>query len=273
MSRQDNAAPVVIKRKRVVHGGGHHGGAWKVAYADFVTAMMAFFLLMWLLNVATEAQRSGLADYFSPTVPVSRTSGGGDGVLGGDSAFADDNLAHTGTGGRSPSSGRVAVPEEASAPDTGAATLEELAVLLMERGGESRIMEQALRHVITRVTDAGLIVELFDLPDRPLFAKDGETPEAVLEVLIDMIADVFARNRNGVAVEGHIRAYPTVLRDNPVWDRSTARAQTVREMLQDSGMTPSRLHRVTGHGDRQPVRRDAMAVRNNRMEVILLRDD
>lgn len=273
MSRQETAAPVVIKRKRVIHGGGHNGGAWKVAYADFVTAMMAFFLLMWLLNVATDAQRSGLADYFSPTVPVSRSSGGGDGVLGGDSAFVDDTLARTGTGGRSASSDPVGTTEDAPDPHSGAATLEELAVMLMERGGESRIMEQALRHVVTRVTDEGLIVELFDLPGQPLFAEASETPEPVLELLIDMIAEVFARARSGVAVEGHIRAYPVVLRDNPVWDRSTARAQRVREMLQASGLAPARLHRVTGHGDRQPVRGDAMAARNNRMEIILLRDD
>ena len=66
----DGLAPI-IKRKKVVAGDGHHGGAWKVAYADFVTAMMAFFLLMWLLNATTERQRKGLADYFAPTIAVS----------------------------------------------------------------------------------------------------------------------------------------------------------------------------------------------------------
>ena len=65
-----NLAPVIIKRKKVIVSGGHHGGAWKVAYADFVTAMMAFFMLMWLLNATTEKQRKGLADYFHPTIVV-----------------------------------------------------------------------------------------------------------------------------------------------------------------------------------------------------------
>ena len=65
-----NLAPVIIKRKKVIASGGHHGGAWKVAYADFVTAMMAFFMLMWLLNATTEKQRKGLADYFHPTIAV-----------------------------------------------------------------------------------------------------------------------------------------------------------------------------------------------------------
>src|SRR6056297_4151245 len=94
----DNAAPVIIKRKKVISGDGHHGGAWKVAYADFVTAMMAFFLLMWLLNATTEKQRKGIADYFSPTIPVNRISGGGEDSFGGDSVFSENTLARNGIG-------------------------------------------------------------------------------------------------------------------------------------------------------------------------------
>ena len=98
MAGQSNVAPVIIKRKKVIAGGGHHGGAWKVAYADFVTAMMAFFLLMWLLNATTEKQRKGISDYFSPTIAVNRISGGGDGAFGGDSVFTEETLAQNGTG-------------------------------------------------------------------------------------------------------------------------------------------------------------------------------
>ena len=78
--------------------GGHHGGAWKVAYADFVTAMMAFFLLMWLLSVTDEETRLGLADYFSPTIPIHSTRGGGDGPFDGESMFSQDVLAKDETG-------------------------------------------------------------------------------------------------------------------------------------------------------------------------------
>ena len=88
-------APIIIKRKKIIAGGGHHGGAWKVAYADFVTAMMAFFMLMWLLNATTEQQRKGIADYFSPTVPINRISGGGDGVSDGFSLDRDAGLGLT----------------------------------------------------------------------------------------------------------------------------------------------------------------------------------
>ena len=83
---------IIIKRTVAAGGGGHHGGAWKVAYADFVTAMMAFFLLMWLLNATTEQQRKGLADYFDPTIV--QNSGGGDGAQNG-STHATPCLLYT----------------------------------------------------------------------------------------------------------------------------------------------------------------------------------
>src|SRR5271166_3156846 len=82
---------VVIRREEVVEGG-HHGGAWKVAYADFVTAMMAFFLLMWLLNATTEDQRKGLADYFSPNSSLSHASSGTGQPFGGHTAFDEGAL-------------------------------------------------------------------------------------------------------------------------------------------------------------------------------------
>jgi chemotaxis protein MotB len=82
MAKHGNSAPVIIKKIKKGGHGGHHGGAWKVAYADFVTAMMAFFLLLWLLNVTTDVQKRGIADYFEPTITSKSNSGAG-GVLGG----------------------------------------------------------------------------------------------------------------------------------------------------------------------------------------------
>ena len=84
--KSDGKRPIIIKKEEVVEGG-HHGGAWKVAYADFVTAMMAFFLLMWLLNATTEAQRRGLADYFTPNNLLSHTNSGSGQPFGGHTPF------------------------------------------------------------------------------------------------------------------------------------------------------------------------------------------
>ncbi|MGB4827921.1 MAG: flagellar motor protein MotB [Paracoccaceae bacterium] len=273
MAGQGNAAPVIIKRKKVVAGGGHHGGAWKVAYADFVTAMMAFFLLMWLLNATTEKQRKGLSDYFNPTIPISRISGGGDGALGGETMFSENTRAQAGTGGTSNEKGAASGTVDDAMTDEGAAEMRAVEKALLDRGGESRTMEQLLQHVITRVTDEGLVIEIYDTEDAPLFTNDTAEPTPVLLALAKLLADVLALTRNEVAVNGHLRSYPVMLRTNPVWELSAERAQRTRLLLEAAGMVAERVQRVSGYADRKPVTADSAAIRNNRLEIILLRRD
>ncbi|WP_095587915.1 flagellar motor protein MotB [Actibacterium ureilyticum] len=281
MSAGQNA-PVIIKRKKVVGGDGHHGGAWKVAYADFVTAMMAFFMLMWLLNATTEKQRKGIADYFNPTIPVNRISGGGDGSFGGESVFSEQVLAHTGTGASSLHSTPQRQAQGLSAPgsmQTDAAAAEQDAALakleemMSARSGESMVSPRALRHILTRVTDEGLIVELFDLDGHPLFDPATGAPTPIMVELSRMIATVFALVQNPVAIGGHSRAFPLVLAQRPEWDRSTEQAHRTRGLIETAGLAPERIVRVTGFADRMLVARDPMAVRNNRIELTLLRRD
>lgn len=276
MSAHSNAAPVIIKRRKKVVEGGHHGGAWKVAYADFVTAMMAFFLLMWLLNATTEKQRKGLADYFSPTVPISRVSGGGEGNFGGDTIYAEDTLAKNGLGATDlrPADSQRARGE--TGVDTNAdRELEELKrtidSALQGRGGQSMIAPELQRHIITRVTDEGLLIELYDIAGATLFETDRDRSTDLLDRLTVVLVEVAGLVTNDIAVEGHIRAAPIVLRHNPVWDLSTARAQAMRRLLTGAGLAPARIRRVTGHADRDPAVENPMAVRNNRLEVIFLR--
>jgi chemotaxis protein MotB len=273
-------APVIIKRKKVVQGGGHHGGAWKVAYADFVTAMMAFFLLMWLLNATTEKQRKGISDYFNPTIPVNRISGGGDGAFGGDSVFSEKSMAQSGTGGSdnqtAATSNGEAGPEtgKSSATDNRAqAELEEVQKQLLARGGESNTMEQLLRHVVTKVTDEGLVIEIFDLPDAPLFDEATGDAMPVTLAMADLLAEMLNLTSNKIAVSGFLRSLPVTLIENPVWNQSAERAQTMRVLLETSGVDPERMQRISGFADRKPVVSDPAAVRNNRVEIILLRRD
>jgi len=95
IERPNIPRPIIVKKIYQVSHGGHHGGAWKVAYADFVTAMMAFFLLMWLLGATTEKQRKALADYFSPTLVQTRAeSAGSNGMFGGASVVDADKYPH-----------------------------------------------------------------------------------------------------------------------------------------------------------------------------------
>jgi chemotaxis protein MotB len=280
MAGQGNAAPVIIKRKKVIQGGGHHGGAWKVAYADFVTAMMAFFLLMWLLNATTEKQRKGISDYFNPTIPVNRISGGGDGAFGGDSVFSEETMAHTGTGAMDRKTATSSADEAGEDAGRGAAgeglgqpELENVEKALMARGGESNTMQQLLRHVVTRVTDEGLVIEVYDLPDAPLFAAETAEPGPVALALGDLLAEVLTLTTNEIAVSGHLKARPVTLIDNPVWDLSAERAQSMRGLLEVAGLDPARMQRISGYADRKPAVTDPTAIRNNRIEIILLRRD
>ena len=279
MVGQSNAAPVIIKRKKIIKASGHHGGAWKVAYADFVTAMMAFFMLMWLLNATTEKQRKGIADYFSPTIAISRVSGGGDSMFGGDSTFSEQALAQNGTGASlaQPTESNKARGEAASGEEAQAAAeqgrMTQIAKTLMAQGGESMTMQRMLRHVVTKVTDEGLVVEIFDLPDAPLFVVGTAEPTGKTRKIAGLIAEVLGLAENRIAVNGHLRTLPITLKDNPAWDLSTARAQAMRALLENDGIASARMARISGHADRKPATQDPTAIRNNRLEIILLRKD
>ena len=279
MAGQSNAAPVIIKRKKIIQAAGHHGGAWKVAYADFVTAMMAFFMLMWVLGATTEKQRKGIADYFNPTIPVNRVSGGGDGAFGGDSIFTDNTLARNGTGMSAASPGRDAksggsvgstAGESKGADDN---ELKRLQSVLEGKGGESMTMQTLLSHVVTRVSDEGLVIEIFDVDANPLFEADTVTPTQTLQDIAKLVAEVIGVAENRIAVDGYVRSYPVMMVNNPIWDLSAQRAQVVRGLLESAGTLDARIARVSGHADREPVTADPSAARNNRVEVVLLRKD
>ncbi|KIC10345.1 chemotaxis protein MotB [Leisingera sp. ANG-M1] len=278
MSAQGNVAPIIIKKKKSGGGDGHHGGAWKVAYADFVTAMMAFFLLMWLLNATTEKQRKGLADYFSPSIPLSRVSGGGNGAFQGDSMFTEEIKPQSGTGAtdvnpvdaqQAQGDTGVEADEKREEEDSKFRAIEEQ---LSGRGGESMVSVAMSRHIVTRVTDEGLIIELFATENAPLF-EDGEAePTALFRDLVRMIARVSEGVESNAAIGGHIRSHPVVLARNPVWELSHTRADKTRVLLESGGLAARRIHRVTGHADRKLAVANPMAARNNRIEIILLRE-
>jgi chemotaxis protein MotB len=258
MDRSDNVRPIIIKRKKVVVGGGHHGGAWKVAYADFVTAMMAFFLMLWLLGSVTEDKRKGIADYFSPTFSLQSQSSGGDGVLGGTSFSVVESLTDV-----------IATKERFDAETR---LLQEVKAALEAFSGQTTQRELLLQHVNIRLTDEGLVVDLFDLPGAPLFVGVTNTPSPVLMVLADMVAQAFALVQNPIAVSAHSASFPSVVRENPVWPLTVGRAMAMRQELLARALDDVRFARVGGHADRAlAVFENPMAERNNRLEVVLLR--
>ncbi len=264
----DKNRPIIIKRKKVVAGGGHHGGAWKGAYADFVTAMMAFFLLMWLLNATTEDQRKGIADYFNPSIPVSRISGGGSGALAGDSIFSENaDLAHSGTGSRT----------ERFDPETGSNQNEALSVTSdqieeLDRRIEAQLADGSSDHVLTRVTPEGFVIELIEQDGDPLFPVGSSVPSAMLINLLEIVVDATHDIENKISVAGHTDARPfRNTRAYSNWELSTDRANAARRSLVAAGMPDSKIVRVAGHGSAEPLMADPLAPQNRRISITLLK--
>lgn len=272
--------PIIIKKKKKVVGGGHHGGAWKVAYADFVTAMMAFFLLMWLLNATTEEQRKGIADYFNPTIPISRISGGGSDGLNGSSIFTEQTYAKMGTGAtRDATAGR---------PSTAKTSGSELSDSDLQEGGSGeQELEQQLAlamqddaaalndHIMVKMSPEGIVLELVDSEDVPLFKKGASDPTDLLVTLVATVTESFETFGNNIKIVGHTDAHPFSGGgefDN--WDLSAARANVARRMLLAEGFPADRIQEVSGRADTDLLfEDDPYGAQNRRISITLLKQE
>ena len=265
----------IIKRKKVVAGGGHHGGAWKVAYADFVTAMMAFFLLMWLLNATTEDQRKGLSDYFNPTIPVSRISGGGTDALNGSSMFSENKMVQDGTGSaktrtyNEASSTKDQENNTAAGADAGeeAEKLEILQKAIAEQDGT--ISE----HLLIKMTPEGLMIELVEADGEPLFKLGNAQPSALLDQLAGIVAAAFGSVENKLKVVGHTDASPfNGSNGYNNWDLSSDRANAARRLLVAKGIPATQIGEVSGKAETMPLSDDPYAAQNRRISITILRE-
>lgn len=266
-----DAQPIIIKRKKVVQGDGHHGGAWKVAYADFVTAMMAFFLLMWLLNATTEEQRKGIADYFNPTIPVSRISGGGSDGLNGSSMFTEDTYAKMGTGGTRDVT--IDTPKKEASATAADASAEEVAENLQNLRAElNEDAKQLSEHLMIKMSPEGMVLEIIDSDSSPLFMVGSSNPTPLLQDLLTSISGSLDAFRNDIKIVGHTDSLQYRLDANyDNWNLSTDRANMIRKLLLENGMRPSRLKEVSGRADTDPLAPDdPSASQNRRISIVIL---
>jgi chemotaxis protein MotB len=272
MGDQSSTQPIIIKRKKVVQGDGHHGGAWKVAYADFVTAMMAFFLLMWLLNATTEEQRKGIADYFNPTIPVSRISGGGSDGLNGSSMFTEETYAKMGTGGTR--NVTVDTPGNAESRAADASTQEVAENLNNLRDELSQDAKHLSEHLMIKMSPEGMVLEVVDSDSSPLFAVGSSNPTPLLMELLTSISSSLGTFQNDLKIVGHTDSLQ-YRQDNGYdnWNLSTDRANTIRRLLLSQGLMPSRLREVSGRADTDPLAPDnPSASQNRRISIVILTD-
>jgi len=271
--------PIIIVKKIVDGGhGGHHGGAWKVAYADFVTAMMAFFLLLWILGATTEDQRKGIADYFSPTlVEMRQKSAGSNGPFGGDSITAKDNYPHgaSQTGSRS-----LTIPKDATGgAKEGAAAIRTrdrarftaLKKQLEERMKSDPKLARLRKNVRLVETREGLRIDLVDEADFAMFSLGTNTLLPDARRLVGEVARVIEAVPNDIIVRGHTDALPYAAgRTANNWTLSTARAEATRQSLSESGVNGDRFARIEGVASREPYVPDNLYdPRNRRMSITL----
>jgi len=270
-------APIIVKKVTIVEGG-HHGGAWKVAYADFVTAMMAFFLLLWLLGATEEKQRKGIADYFTPTVVKLREeSAGADGLLGGASITDVDNypnqMGQTGTQSLTIPRGADGGPKEAGR--AAASELDRLKAVrekIEQKLSESRKTSRLARQVRVMRAPEGIRIDLVDDADFSMFELGTTILTKDARALLAVLSEALRDESAPLILRGHTDSLPWrggVTANN--WSLSTGRAEATRQALVLGGVPAKRFARIEGVAETEPLVTDNPAdPRNRRISLLLL---
>jgi chemotaxis protein MotB len=271
--------PIIIKKvKKAAHA--HHGGAWKIAYADFVTAMMAFFLLMWLISMTTQEQKIGLAEYFSPTALSPSTSGAG-GMLWGTALDTSGNKSSSPR-----DAARGAAGQEDKARPSGSGRVSDREVnrpAAAEQANHSAIasLRQALqkmpeiaelsRNIVIEPTKEGVDVSLVDQDGRSMFREGSVDPYERTRRVLEVLAPTLRRLPNQLSVTGHTAAArPGSVETVDPWRLTAGRSLAVREILSGAGFPNDRFTSVVGRADTEPVFPDNPYLAPNRRVTITL---
>lgn len=267
-------APIIVKKITIVEGG-HHGGAWKVAYADFVTAMMAFFLLLWLLGATEEKARKGIADYFTPTLVKMRKEGAGsDGLLGGSSLTDVDNYPHAmgQTGTKTITIPRAATGGPKEAGGRGEEKLKELREKITEKLKQRRELKNLARQVRVMRAPEGIRIDLMDDADFSMFELGTTILTKEARGLLGVMAETLQDENAPLILRGHTDSLPWrggVGANN--WSLSSGRAEATRQALVLGGIAQGRIARIEGVADTEPLIGDNPAdPRNRRISLLLL---
>jgi chemotaxis protein MotB len=251
----DKKKIIIVKRIKKV-AGGHHGGSWKVAYADFVTAMMAFFLLMWLLSMVSPEKRAVMALYFKNF-----------------SLFQEGGQSFMSTGGFNPMSqkGGEEYNETGQAKHTGV-TDEELKGQIMSD------LQQTLQgsgasasNLMVETSDMGVRIQVFDTQDNVIFPPGSYQMTEAGKKILRSVAGTMKRLPNKIVLEGHTDASQTKNEQLSNWELSSLRACAARKELELDGLDGTRIARVVGFANREPLFRENLDdPRNRRVSIIFL---
>ncbi len=272
----DDLRPIVIKR--IIKASANHGGAWKIAYADFVTAMMAFFLLMWLLGSTAKGDLEGIAEYFKTPLKVALAGGSGSGdsssvIQGG----GKDLTRREGQ----VKQGEIVEPKKTINLKAAQAEVERLeAVKLRELKGRlermidaSKVLSQFRKQLLLDITSEGLRVQIVDEQNRPMFALSKAELQPYTKEILHEIGKVLNEVPNKVSLSGHTDAtpYPTGDKGYSNWELSSDRANASRRELIVGGIDEGKIVRVVGLGSAAMLNKDdPYSPVNRRISIIVL---
>jgi chemotaxis protein MotB len=254
----DKERPIIIVKRKVNGGGGHHGGAWKVAYADFVTAMMAFFLVMWLVNSISKEQRAALFEYFrNPSMEEGRSVKPAPGQAG--PGGASTSPIDLGGGLDAPKSSPTdanglgqptAVTEDEAkkiAMEAERKQLESLMEDLREAIDKSQALQPFKDQLLLDITPEGLRIQIVDKQNRPMFSLGGTALKDYTTQILHEVAKYLNSVPNRVSLSGHTDDMPySGLRGYSNWELSADRANAARRALLEGGLDSGKIARVVG---------------------------
>ncbi len=251
---------IIIKKVKKVQGGGGHGGSWKVAFADFMTGMMAFFLLMWLVNMTTKPQKEQLAHYFQEySIFAEGGAGGSAEMIATEQAQTEAQITVT------------QAPAAAGATTEGEGTA----------AGLERLKDQLQKEIEQRLTDlkdqvhievfeGGVKVDIMDKEGNPMFPLGSTTLTESGQKILKVLCDNIKNTSNRIEIEGHTDAVTYAKKEFGNWELSTSRASAARLEVEKNGIPSSRLLRVSGYAATEPIiKENPFDPRNRRISLRL----
>jgi chemotaxis protein MotB len=294
-----NDKKYIIKKiiKKKAHGS--HGGAWKIAYADFVTAMMSFFLIMWLINSLSLEQKKGIADYFAPTITIIDKKPSGEGMLAGKNAMGAGMTDMTGTlsdeiEGSDPqkvppmNSEKVITGENIGGKkDNKVGETEKKNKLEADLSKQLLELQQQIKKQIESnqnikalseqiefsITSEGLNINITDRGNKSMFPPGSSEMYDYMRTILEEVTKVIKNAPNQISITGHTDAIPyTNNQKYSNWELSADRANAIRRTLEDSGLSKEKIEYVRGSGAKNLLNKnDPTASENRRITVTLLK--
>ncbi|EHL31301.1 flagellar motor protein MotB [Legionella drancourtii] len=284
MSENENSAkeksqPIIIKKVKK-HGHAHHGGSWKIAYADFVTAMMAFFLLMWLIASLNKAQREGIAEYFKQPIKVTFFGGKDVGnqqirVKGGGLQIEDTNGQVSTTKMNDSKDAKPQDIEVIQSSQTQTQKLEELKSEINLSIQNDPSLNGLKDRMLMEVVHDGLRIQLIDNQKNPMFDVGSEKLNPQFEPIFTKISKLLNGVPNKVTIQGYTDAHPYHNPDEleyTNWELSTQRANAARRALIKAGLDENKVMKVSGFSSTMPLdKKDPFNAINRRISIIVMK--